>query len=213
MALKRALGCLFFLTLASGMLVAQTPSLKVAHTTHTGPIQPARLNPAGTVTLYSNLSTPSAAYNDTTGYYVLALNNSVGLPEQFIGQPFIATANAHVTKLLVAVQWMSGTNMFKVGLYHDANGTVGSAMATAEAQNAPTFGTCCQLVTVNIPSTAITAGNQYWIVASSDDANAEDFTGVFAASNLANISGDVGDAGWFSFTTNTPAVAAKGTIP
>ena len=213
MVLKRALSCLFFLMLASGLVLAQHSSLKVAHTTHTGPIKPARLNPAGTMTLYSNLSTPSAAYNDTTGYYVLGLTNSVGLPEQFIGQPFIAQANAHVTMLQVAVQWESGTNMFKVGLYHDANGTVGSAMATAEAQNAPTFGTCCQLVTVKIPSTAITAGNQYWVVASADDANAEDFTGVFDASNLANIAGDVGDAGWFSFTTNTPAVAVKGTIP
>jgi hypothetical protein len=213
MALKRALGCLLTLAIATGMTFAQSPSLKVAHTTHTGPIKAMKKSPAGTVTLFSNLSTPTAAYNDTTGYYVLALNNSVGLPEQAIGVPFIAPANAHVTLLQVAVQWISGTNLVKVGLYHDSNGTVGSAMATGYVANVPAFGTCCEIANVTIASTAITAGNQYWIVATPDDTNAADFTGVFDASNLANIAGDVGGSGWFSFTTNTPAAAAKGTIP
>lgn len=211
MVLKRALCCLFVLTLSSGILMAEGP--KVAHTNHTGPIKPAKMSPAGTTTIFSNLSTPSAAYNDTTGYYVLGPVNSVGLPEQAIGVPFVAPANAHVTQLYVAVQWISGTNLVKVGLYHDLNGTVGSAMATGEVANVPAFGTCCTLPYVNIASTEITAGNQYWIVANPDDTNGDDFTGVFTASNLAVIAGDVGETGWSSFTTNTPAAAAKGTIP
>ena len=98
-------------------------------------------------------------------------------------------------------------------LYSDNGGTVGTWLAGAESSAIPAFGSCCHVVDVNIPSTAVTGGQQYWIVASSDDTNGTDFTGVYVASNLANIAGDVGLDGWSSFTTNTPAAAASGTIP
>lgn len=214
MVLKRALCALSVLTLASGILVAQDAGpLKVAKTTHTG-INKATKNPSGTQKLWSNLGpSPTNAYNDTTGYYVLGPSNSVGLSEQAIGVPFTPHVNETVTKLQVGVQWESGTNQFIVGLYSDNGGTVGTLLASATATNAPSFGTCCATVNVSIPATSISQGSQYWIVASSDDTNAPDFTGVYVASNLANISGDVGLAGWFSFTTNTPSAAAWGTIP
>ena len=51
-----------------------------------------------------------------------------------------------------------------VGLYSDNAGVVGTLLATGHASTIPVFGTCCQLVTVNIKSTAVTAGTQYWIV-------------------------------------------------
>jgi hypothetical protein len=214
MVLKRALACLFVFALTSGVLLAQDAELKVAHTTHSGPITPAPKSAPKLTTIFSNLGpTSTNAYNDTTGYYVLGPNNSVGLPEQWIGVPFIPAANSHVEQLQVAVGWESGTSLVNVGLYSDNGGTVGTLLATGHSASIPVFGTCCQLVTVNIKSTAVTAGTQYWIVASSDDVNAPDFTGVFQASNLAIIAGDVGLAGWFSFTTNTPAAAARGTVP
>jgi hypothetical protein len=212
MVLKRALSGLVFLTLASGVLLAQTP--KIAHTVHTGAIQPMQKPSASSTVIYSNIG-PSAsdAYNDTTGYYVLGPDNSVGLSEQAIGQPFTPKTSAHVTDLLVAVQWISGTKLVNVGLYSDSGGTVGTWLAGGESSAIPVFGSCCHVVDVAISSTAITGGQQYWIVASSDDTNGPDFTGVYDASNLANIAGDVGQEGWFSFTTNTPAAAARGTIP
>jgi hypothetical protein len=214
MVLKRALTCLFVLTLASGVLLAQSSDLKVAHTTHSGPITPSAKPSPKLTTIFSNLGpTSTNAYNDTTGYYVLGPDNSVGLPEQGIGVPFIPAANAHVEQLQVAVGWESGTSLVNVGLYSDNAGVVGTLLSTGHASTIPVFGTCCQLVTVNIKSTAVTAGTQYWIVVTSDDTKAPDFTGVFAASNLAIIGGDVGLAGWFSFTTNTPAAAARGSVP
>lgn len=214
MVLKRALSALSVLTLASGILVAQDAGpLKVAKTTHIGTNTKTK-NPTGARKLWSNIGpSPTNAYNDTTGYYILGPNNSVGLSEQGIGVPFTAHVNETVTSLQVGVQWISGANKFVVGLYSDNGGTVGTLLASGEGSNAPAFGTCCMTVNVAIPATSISQGAQYWIVANSDDTSAPDFTGVFVASNLANISGDVGLAGWFSFTTNTPAAAAWGTIP
>ena len=214
MVLKRALGVMFVVTLASGVLMAQS-GLKVAHTVHTGTNTPMQKAPAsGPQVIFSNIGpNVTNAYNDTTGYYILGPNNSVGLSEQAIGVPFTPKTSSHVTQLLVGVQWISGTSLVNVGLYSDSGGTVGSLLASAQSSAIPAFGTCCKVVDVTIPSTAISGGSQYWIVAWSDDTNAPDFTGVFVASNLANIAGDVGQAGWFSFTTNTPAAAARGTIP
>jgi hypothetical protein len=214
MVLKRALSGLFVMTLASGILVAQNAGpLKVAKTNRSGATTKTR-NPSAPRKLWSNLGpSPTNAYNATTGYYILGPNNSVGLSEQAIGVPFTPHVNETVTNLQVAVQWISGTNKFIVGLYSDSGGTVGTLLASGEGSGAPVFGTCCATVNVAVPSTTISQGSQYWIVASPDDTNAPDFTGVFVASNLANIAGDVGQEGWFSFTTNTPAAAAWGTIP
>jgi hypothetical protein len=213
MVLKRALGVVFVVTLASGVLLAQA-GLKVAHTVHTGPITAAPKTPAGLKVIFSNIGpTPTNAYNDTTGYYVLGPTNSVGLSEQAIGVPFTPRSASHVTQLVVAVGWISGTSLVNVGLYSDNAGTVGTLLASGQASVIPAFGTCCGLVSVTIPSTAVAFGTQYWIVASSDDTNGPDFTGVFQAANNGIIAGDVALGGWFSFTTNTPAAAAKGTVP
>jgi hypothetical protein len=213
MVLKRALGVMLSLTLCPGVLLAQQ-GLKVAHTVHSGPITKMKTPSSGPQVIFSNIGpNASNAYNDTTGYYILGPNNSVGLSEQAIGVPFTLRTSAHVTQLLAAVQWISGTSLVNLGLFSDSGGTVGTMLASAQSSAIPTFGTCCKVVDVTIPSTAISGGSQYWIVAWSDDTNAPDFTGVFDASNLAVIAGDVAQGGWFSFTTNTPAAAAKGTIP
>jgi hypothetical protein len=214
MVLKRAVSGLFVLMLASGVLLAQNGGLKIAHTTHKGARKAAPTTLPKLTTIFSNLGpTPTNAYNDTTGYYVLGPTNSVGLPEQAIGVPFIPAATSYVKQLQVAVGWISGTSLVNVGLYSDNGGVVGTLLAGGEASIMPAFGTCCNLVTVNITTTQVLATTQYWIVASPDDTNAPDFTGVFQASNLGIIGGDVGQEGWFSFTTNTPAAAAKGTVP
>jgi hypothetical protein len=214
MVLKRALSSLFVLTLASGVLLAQDSRLKVAHTVHSGPRIAAQKSPTPLQVIFTNLGPDATnAYNDTTGYYILGPTNSVNLSEQAIAVPFAPKSNAHVTLLVVAVGWISGTQLVNVGLYSNAFGSVGTLLASGQASVIPTFGTCCQLVNVTIPSTAVSFGSRYWIVASPDDTNAPDFTGVFQASNNDIIAGDVAQAGWFSFTTNTPAAAAKGTVP
>src|SRR5208337_2801846 len=105
MVLKRALSGLIAITFVSGMLFAQGP--KVAHTTHSGPVVPARATPVTLKTIFSNFG-PTAAndYNDTTGYYVLGPDNSEGDSEQWIGLPFTPAANSHVTQLQAAIGYI-----------------------------------------------------------------------------------------------------------
>src|SRR5215831_8220610 len=111
MMLKRTLGCLLALTLASGMLWAQGP--KVAHSKgSSAPTQ--RWNPpAGHPVIWTNLGpTFSNLYNvNAGGYYVVGPSNSVGSDEQWIGLQFTATSNVKATVLVAAVGILSGTSL------------------------------------------------------------------------------------------------------
>lgn len=213
MILKRALGALTLVTLASGLVLAQSPStLKIAHTTKSKTVTKTK-NPSAVRLLWSNLGpSPTDAYNGTEGYYILGPNNSVGYSEQYIAIPFTPHVNETASELQVAVQYESGTNKFIVGIYADNNGAPGTLIASGEGSDAPAFGSCCQTVNVSIPSTALSQGVQYWVGVSSDDTNASDFTGVFVASNLAVIGYDEAQDGWASFSTETPAAAVWGTV-
>jgi hypothetical protein len=208
MTLKRSLGCLLVLTLASGILWAQNGP-KVAHTKGSAaPTQ--RWNPpAGHSIIWTNLG-PSFTnlYNAAAGgYYVLGPSNSVGLGEQWIGLQFTPTKNVSATQLVVSVGIISGTSLVDVGLYSDAGGTVGTLLASGHTTKIPVFGTCCGVVLVTIPSTALTNGTQYWIAATSDDTNAADFTGAFSSSNQGNIAYNPSQQGWFGFNGLVPGVA------
>jgi len=211
--LKRVVGSLLFSTLACGMLSAQNSGLKVAHTVRQAAVTPAQETPATLQTIYTDFGpTTTDYYNDTTGYYVLGPDNTVGDTQQAIGLPFTPKADAHVTQLQAAIGYISGTSAVDIGLYSDASGTPGTLLAAGHSTTIPDFGACCTVVSVNIVSTAVTAGTQYWIVASSDT-HGPDFGGVWQASNLYNIAGNESDSGWFTFSANVPAGAAKGTVP
>jgi hypothetical protein len=214
MVLKRAVCGLLFSMLSCGMLLAQNAEVKVAHTVHAGPITPAKDTPPALRTIYSNLGpTATDDYNDTTGYYVTGPTNAVNGTEQAIALPFTPKVSAHVTGLQAAIGWISGTKLVDIGLYSDNSGVVGTLLASGHSTHLPTFGSCCQLVTITIPSTAVTAGTQYWIVASSDDTNGPDLASVWQSSNDVNTGGNVSLGGWFTFSNNWPAGAAKGTVP
>lgn len=204
--LKRVLGCSLVLTLASGIFWAQDAP-KVAHTNRSSaPAQ--KWNPPALPTpIFTNLGpTLSNLYNDTTGYYVLGPSNSVGFGEQWIGLPFTPQANATATLLVAAIGIESGTSLVDLGLYSDSGGTVGTLIAGGSSTKIPAFGTCCQVVEVKIPATALKAGTQYWIAATTDDTNAPDFTGVFESTNQSTIAYNPALQGWFTFSGNVPAV-------
>src|SRR5947209_13156793 len=143
MVLKRALGFLFVMTLASGILWAQDAP-KVAHTTRSAAVTPRNAPPAGYKVLFSNLTNSTTnTYNATTGYYVIGPNNSVGFGEQWIGLPFTPTWNGHATAIEVAVGMISGTSLVDVAIYSDNGGTVGTLLAAGSSQKIPAFGACC----------------------------------------------------------------------
>ena len=213
MILKRAFGCFFALALGCGFLNAQDEP-KIAHTNRSATVVPYRAGPTSLKQIFSSFG-PSAtnAYNATTGYYVLGPNNSVGLGEQWIAIPFTPQKNSHATLLQAGIGWISGAEIVDIGLYSDSGGTVGTLLASGAATKMPAFGACCSAANVTIPATALTAGMQYWLVATTDDTNAPDFTGVFMASNGSTIAYDPALAGWFNFSGNVPAAAVHGTEP
>jgi len=215
-SLIRALCCVFVVTFACGVVMAQ--GLKVApkpdHVTFVGS-QVDNSRPPANVTIFSNLGpTPTNNYNATAGgYYVsgpLAADNPT---DQWIGVSFLNKVADHATQIQAAVGWISGTKKVVLGIYTDNAGLVGTLLASASTTKIPTSGTCCQLTQVNIPSTALAANTTYWVVASTDDTAAPDFEGVFQATNQANIGGNVGNTSWFTFSGLVPAVAVKGTNP
>ena len=209
--LTRSLCCFFMLTLASGTLLAQ---LKATHVVHSPNVTPLENSAAPLKNIFTNLGpTPTNAYDDTNGLFVAGPSSLVG--SQWVAVPFIPKANSTVTQLQVAVgYYFYGTKGIIVGLYSDAAGTVGTALATAMATNIPDFMTCCKLVTVNLTPTAVTAGTQYWIGVTSDDTNAPDFTGIWEDSNLANLEAQNNlMGGWSTSRNQWPAAAAKGTVP
>jgi hypothetical protein len=202
------------LTLACGTLMAQNAGLKIAHGSLHGVATPTRDSGTATVKIFSNLGpTPTNNYA-IGGYYVTGLTQTT-TNEQWVAIPFTPKQNSTVTQLQAAVGYISGVKLVNIGLYADSGtNTVGAQLQQVSSNHIPAFGTCCQLVTVNIPATAITANTQYWVVATSDDINAPDFVGAWNGSNLyPNIGADVSQGGWFTFGSNVPAVAVKGTIP
>src|SRR5450755_1283125 len=97
--------------------------------------------------------------------------------------PFKPKANAHVSQIRAAVQYSgSGVNQVNLSLYSDVSGAPGVLLAgPVTVKNLPTFFTCCELATANIPSTAVTAGTQYWVVADTPSTGTgSDFYGVWA---------------------------------
>jgi hypothetical protein len=216
--LKRAVLGLFVLTLACITLLAQSGP-KIGHSTnHSGTSTPPAPPAAGLVTIFSNMFPVTGnMYNDTVGYYVAGPDNSIsGLSEQWISIPFTPAANAHVEELQLAVGIISGTSRFDVTLASDDGGIPGTSLGTKSVTVIPEWGKCCKLVTVKFkaPGIAVTAGTQYWIVATPDDVFAPDFTGIWAFSNLDWVGYNVGQAGWATiYDSDWPAGNALGTIP
>lgn len=209
--MKKAFSCFSVLMLASGMLLAQA-SPQMSHTKDSGK----RIAPrqSGLAVIFSNLGpTATNDYFDASGYNVDGPSNSSGLSEQWIAIPFTPKANSHVSLIEAPIGYIAGTSEVVLSLYSDAGGLPGSSLASGNTTSMPAFGTCCSLASVNITSTAVTKGTQYWIVGSSDDTNAPDFYGAWMASNEANIGYNLSVSGWNTFNGNVPAVSVQGTIP
>jgi hypothetical protein len=210
MVLKRALGCLFVLTLASGMIWAQAPQTSRTKDSGVRIAEP----PSSLKLIWTNLGpTATNAYYPDYGYNVQGPSNSNGSAEQWVAVPFTPKASAHVEELQAAIGYVNGTELVEIGLYSDNAGVVGTLLASGETKKMPTFGECCTLANVSITSTAVTAGTQYWIVGSSDDTNAPDFYGAWMSSNSGFLGLDEAQGGWTTYIAPIPAAAARGTIP
>ena len=208
---------LVVLAFACGTLLAQNKVSDFLSLTPSAEITPFH-DPNVTVTLFSNLG-PSATneYYDLNGYCVTGNNQSTcGTTEQWIAMPFTPAQNSHATMIQAAIGILGGTNQFQLALFNDVGGAPGASLKTVEVHNAPTFGTCCTLVTASLgtPGVALTAGTQYWVVGMADDVHAPTFSGAWAFTNFANVGINSAQGGWSSFQdTGAEAGAVKGTVP
>ena len=174
--------------------------------------------PAALQKIFSNLGPATSAYSN--GGWNLDGPTSLAGSSQFMAMPFKPKANAHVSQIRAAVQYSgSGANQVNLSLYSDVSGAPGVLLAgPVTVKNLPTFFTCCELATANIPSTAVTAGTQYWVVADTPSTGTgSDFYGVwaFVSPSKSLVGADLGGGGWFSFgaAIQEPAGAVYGTIP
>jgi len=215
---KVATATLFALALACGTLLAQNRVSDFFNVTRSTNITPFTDSSNAAVTIFSNLGpTTTNEYDNANGYCVTGNNQSgCGTTEQWIAMPFTPAKASHATQIQIAIQYFSGTNALQVSLYNDAGGAPGTSLKTVEAFNAPAAGTCCMLVNANLgtPGVSLTAGTQYWVVASADDTRAPTFSGYWAFTNFANVAYNPAQAGWITFQDNgAEAGAVKGTVP
>lgn len=212
--MKKTAMFIFAIALCSASLRAQKP--KSAE--YTGPAHKIELDSPATLTkIYSTLGPASNAYV-TQGTLVSGPLSSLGTT-QYVAMSFRPKQDAHVSQLRAAIQYDgSGANQVRLSLYSDVSGAPGVLLAgPITVTNLPAFFSCCRTANANIPSTAVTAGSRYWVVADTVSAGTgSDFLGVWAwvppAKSLIGI--DMG-GGWVSFgpTIEEPAGAVLGSIP
>ena len=194
--------------------------LKVAPAVHwTGKVtaNEAKNSPDAPVVIFTNLGTdPLNLYNALEGgYYVAGPTNGTIADSQWMAVPFKTKAAAvHATRLQAAIGWISGTKQVRLNIYTDAGGVVGTLVGGGQTANIPDLGVCCALATVNIPAPgiALLANTNYWLVAQSTN-GAQDLLSAWQSSVNTNIGGNVGNAGWFTFSSLWPAAKISGTQP
>ena len=221
--MKKTLVLVFLLMLSTSLLFAQAKHVgRMTKTTEKSAIHtPSQDEPAGLAKIYSNLGkSKTDRYLDTNGWTVNGPNASgFNGNYQWFGMPFTPKSDSHVSQVQVAVEWVAGGNQVNLNLYSDSGGVPGTLLAgPVTVTNLGTFGTCCTLAIANFPSTAVSGGTQYWVVANtptsgtgSDSWDAWAFVpALYLQSFFSNQNGY-----WIGFDAATAeaAGAVYGTIP
>jgi hypothetical protein len=173
----------------------------------------------GNAIIFTNLDRTSAELYGA-GAGVLVTGNSVPFePEVWEALPFTPKANLHAKTLAAAIACVSGTKKVNLGIYSDSGGTVGTLIPGGQNSTTqiPDSGDCCELTIVRLSGAgvALTAGTQYWLVASPDNVNAPDFSGIWQLSNLALSAYQEPEhfVNWTSFSGVWLAAEIRGTNP
>jgi hypothetical protein len=94
--------------------------------------------------------------------------NSVLATEYWEAAGFTPSASVNVTKIKVAVGYVTGTTTDVIlSLNDDANGIPGNVIKKWKVKNLNTFGSCCTVESKS-GSIAVTAGTPYWVVVSTE---------------------------------------------
>ena len=172
--------------------------------------------PSGLKKIYSNLGTSKTdLFSDGAAWLVTGPNTGNGI--QFMGMPFTPKADAHVSQVQVAVEYVKGANQVNLSIYADSGGAPGTLLAgPVTVMNLPAAGTCCTLAVANFAPVAVTTGTQYWVVADTPlTGTGSDFVGGWGWIAKTVLQGENDGSGWYGFHAYTQEVAGKvlGTIP
>ncbi len=220
--LQGLLLCLTVMALYSGTALAQARRPQAAATSTPRTIHPMANPDAGLRKIFSNLGTPTDAYDSTNGYFVMGATNALFGYSQDIAIPFKPRGNATIMAVKLALQYYGyGPNAATAAIYDDAGGLPGKALARKTLKNFDDFGSgCCDLAAWRLQTgVPVTKGTQYWVVGTtnsrtSTSVNTWDFVWDDAPGTFAfQQSG----GGWILLTAADgyapSAVAVYGTVP
>jgi hypothetical protein len=164
----------------------------------------------GTTVIFSNVATkyPLGLYFCCSGATVSGPTSTLGF-QSWPAMQFTPAADASVTEIDAAVEWIEGTDAIDIDLYADSGGLPGTLLKSFKATNLEGNAGCCAFaVGKDNQGIAITGGTPYWIAITSDANGTDTFANwMFNSSDqLDSLPSAVNKgAGW---VTNGRAVPA-----
>lgn len=185
-------------TLACGVVMAQ--ELQVGAHNVTKESGTDNIDTIADNALFTNLRSTPLINFATTGRDILGPSNSLSLPQHWGAIPFVPSISARAKTLKAAIQWVSGTKRVRLGIYNDAQGVPGTLLPGGQGATTliPTYPSCCDLAVVTLAGRGplLAAGTEYWLVATTDNQQAPDFTGKWLDANIASNADKIGAAVW-----------------
>jgi hypothetical protein len=122
---------------------------------------------AGSTVIFSNLATayPNGLYWCCQGVSVSG-PNSLGFVEWWHATAFTPVANATPTKVTVSIGWLAGGGSILLSLNADNGGVPGAVLEQCTLYELDEAGTCWAVQSKKVSGIPLSAGQQYWIVAS-----------------------------------------------
>lgn len=154
--------------------------------------------------------------NSVAAFFVAGKSASTHT-EQWQAIRFIPKVDVQAKVLAAAIGYTSGTMLVKLGIYSndEISNSVGTLLPGGEGSTSeiPDVGECCKLAKVTLAGEGVllTAGTQYWLVASPDNVKAPTFQGRWHLSNLAISAGMAPPLPWGNFPGGWPAAEIRGT--
>ena len=169
-----------------------------------------RIEESAATTIYSNLATKYKKGIYFSGEGATLCGPGCTIPgESWIAAGFTPTADATAMSIRAGVGIISGPDSITLAIYTDKGGIPGKELWSGVAKNLPAFGTCCALAHVNISGgLALKGGTPYWLVAETDQKEADTF-GAWSPAEVdqvdpAPVSYNLSGNGWRSDTETTP---------
>lgn len=107
-------------------------------------------------------------FNCCTGWTISGPTSLVGV-DYDQGDQFVAEASGVISRMDVAMGWVTGTNDFFVDLHEDAGGQPGNIIASWQGGTMPQFGTVNNVpveIINNDPDAVLVQGELYWLISS-----------------------------------------------